>query len=142
MHPRSLLLRANALFLVVAGLGGLRADLTGAFLHQGVVATVLGQAPHAAIGFVEAHGLALILGVLLALASPSRRWHATGAAIHLLLGASNLTFWAVFTSTDSLLLGYVTTGLHIAFFVLQTLAAVTFRSTPSRAVAGPASAHG
>ena len=44
----------------------------GAFLRVGPQRPMLGAAPHAAIGFVEAHGLAFIIGVLLWRAEPVR----------------------------------------------------------------------
>jgi hypothetical protein len=47
----------------------------------------------AAIGFVEAHGPAFILGVPFARAMPSRSRHGTAAAVHALLGTANLLFW-------------------------------------------------
>jgi hypothetical protein len=125
IHPRQLLLRANALFLIVAALGGLRSDLMGAWLGRGPVAPILGTAPHAAIGFVEAHGLAVILGVLLWRALPQRSWHVTAACIHLLLGTSNLVFWQAFVAGDMLAVGHVTTLLHALFLVLQAWAALT-----------------
>ena len=51
------------------------------------------DAPHAAIGFVEAHGLAFILAVLLCQAPPIRYAHLTASAVMALLGVSNLVFW-------------------------------------------------
>ena len=116
-------LRANALFLTVAAAGGLVADLLGAFLARGPWAPVLAQAPHAAIGFVEAHGLALIFGVLLWIVQSSRQWHLTAAAVHALLGTANLVFWNVFIAADALVVGYATTALHFAFVALQLTAA-------------------
>ena len=51
--------------LLAASTGGMIADLVGAFAGVGPQKNVPGPAPHAAIGFVEAHGLAFIIGVLL-----------------------------------------------------------------------------
>jgi len=124
MNTSRLILRANALFLVIAGLGGLRSDLLGVFYAQGPVAKVVAAAPHAGIGFVEAHGLAIILGVLLWRARPERGWHLTAVAIHVLLGTANLVFWPLFVAMDMLMLGYVTTALHWTFVVLQLGAAI------------------
>ena len=99
------------------------ADLAGAFFAIGPQQPILAAAPHAAIGFVEAHGLAFIIGVRLWFALPERAWHLTAAAVHALLGTSNLVFWQIFVAADMLAGGYLTTGLHGMFFVLQ-LAAV------------------
>jgi hypothetical protein len=122
---RKLLLRANALFLGIAAAGGMVSDLRGAFQGEGPIAVVLGSAPHAAIGFVEAHGLALIFAVLLWRAPAERAWNLTAAAIHALLGVSNIAFWPLFAASGMLAVGYVTTALHIVFFVLQASAAAT-----------------
>lgn len=121
---RKLLLRANAIFLMAASVGGFVTDLRGAFAGTGAMAKVIAAAPHSAIGFVEAHGLAFIIGVLLWRADTSRSWHVTAAAVHLLLGTANLVFWQIFIAADMLTVGYVTTALHCFFAVLQTFAAL------------------
>jgi hypothetical protein len=123
MTSRKTLLRANAVFLLVAAAGGMSTDLAGAFLGSGPFAKVLAAAPDTAIGFVEAHGLALIIGCLLWQAEPVRKWHLTAAAVHALLGISNLAFWQLFIAADMLVMGYVTTSLHGLFFALQLAAA-------------------
>jgi hypothetical protein len=120
---RKAVLRANAIFLLVAATSGLGADLAGAFFGIGPQRAILGAAPHAAIGFVEAHGLAFIIGVRLWYADPSRAWHLTAAAVHALLGTCNLVFWQIFIVADALWGGYVTTALHGLFFVLQLVSA-------------------
>jgi hypothetical protein len=122
---RRTLLRADALFLLIAASGGMCADLAGAFLGVGPQGPILSPAPHSAIGFVEAHGLALIFGWLLWHAAPLRLWHFTAAAIHVLLGSANLVFWQMFIAADMLPAGYLTTSLHWAFVGLQLAAAVT-----------------
>jgi hypothetical protein len=133
---RRLLLRANALYLLVAAAGGLVSDLRGAFFGAGPVGVIVGGTPHAAIGFIEAHGLALIIGVLLWRAELTRAWHLAAAAVHVLLGTANVVFWPIFIAADMLVVGYVTTALHAAFALLQLLAVAT-----TVAIA-PASRHG
>jgi hypothetical protein len=130
MPSRKTLLRANALYLLVAAAGGLCTDLAGAFLGYGPFAKVLSAAPDVAIGFVEAHGLALIIGCLLWQAEPVRKWHLTAAMVHGLLGISNLTFWQLFIATDMLAMGYVTTFLHGLFFALQLAASTVAHAEP------------
>lgn len=127
MNARTLLLRGNALFLTVAAAGGLRADLSAAFFGTGPFAPVVGMAPDSAIGFVEAHGLALIFAALLWRAQPARQWHAVGAAIHALLGTCNLVFWPLFVASGTVAVGVLTTVLHGSLFVLHALALLTFR---------------
>jgi len=131
---RTAILRANAIFLLVASAGGFTSDLVGAFLARGPMAPILAKAPHAAIGFVEAHGLAFILGVLMWRAAASRAWHITAAAIHVLLGTANLVFWQLFIAGDMLAVGYITTALHWLFVALQlTAACVAGTGEPERA---------
>jgi hypothetical protein len=126
---RKLLLRANAVFLLAASAGGMINDLTGAFLLRGPIGLVLEKAPHAAIGFVEAHGLAFVIGVLLWRAEPARLWHGTAVAVHVLLGVSNVVFWPLFGFAGMLAVGYVTTALHALFAVLQ---AAAWNGSPQR----------
>lgn len=116
---RVALLRANAVFLIVAATGGVASDLLGSFMGIGPQATILGQVPNAAIGFVEAHGLALIFGYLLWQAGTTRLWHGTSCAVHFLLGTSNLVFWPMFEAAGMLAVGYVTTAFHALFAVAQ-----------------------
>jgi len=128
LATRRFILRANATFLLIASCGGMWADLAGAFLGIGPQKAILGSAPHAAIGSVEAHGLAFIIGVLLWRAEPARPWHLTAAVVHVLLGTSNLVFWRIFIATDMLAAGYGTTSLHWLFVALQLAAAYSARA--------------
>lgn len=121
---RRLILRANAVYIGVAALGGLVFDLCGSLLGVGPQGRILENAPYAAIGFVEAHGLAWILAVLLWRAAPVRQWHLTAVGMEMLLGTANVIFWQMFLAVDVLVLGYVTTGLHVAFAAVQLVAAV------------------
>lgn len=131
---RRMILRANAIFLLAASAGGFASDIRGIFLGLGPVARLVADAPHAGIGFIEAHGLAFILGILLWRAEPSRAWHLTAAAIHLLLGISNVVFWQIFSAADMMTVGYVTTALHALFVTLQLSAAIVAgRQAPDRA---------
>jgi hypothetical protein len=127
---RRLILRANAAYIAVAGTVGFATDLAGAFYGFGPQGLVLERAPMAAIGFVEAHGLAVILATLLWRAAPDRAWHVAAGAMVALLGLSNLTFWQLFVQTDMLVMGYVTTGLHLTFAVLQAVAAAAAPGQP------------
>jgi hypothetical protein len=122
---RRALLRANAAFLLAASAGGFASDVRGIFFGLGPVARIVAEAPYAGLGFIEAHGLAFILGILMWRAEPSRGWHLTGAAIHILLGTANLVFWQFFIASDMLIVGYVTTALHGLFVVLQISAAIS-----------------
>lgn len=117
------LLRADGAWLALIAAPMLISDLAGAFAGWGPLATVLQTAPHSAIGFVEAHGLALILGIILLRAQPSRGLHVVAGTVHLLLGSANVVFWQLFLSADQLTMGYVTTSFHFLFAILQIVSA-------------------
>jgi hypothetical protein len=120
---RRTILRANALYIGGAALAGLVFDIRGYLFGVGPQGRILTDAPYAAIGFVEAHGLALILSVLLWRAAPTRSWLLTAMAMEVLLGTANVVFWEMFVVNDALLLGYVTTALHWSFALAQSIAA-------------------
>ena len=113
-------MRLDGGFLAIAGSLGLLADTTGHFFGVGPMAEMFGS-PYTIGGF-EAHGLAVILGVLLlraAKVADRRSWHALGLSVHLLLGTPNLMFWSSFLQLDVLMIGVVTTALHIIFVGAQ-----------------------
>jgi len=116
---RSLLL-ANGAILGTVALAALLADLAGHFVNVGPMGPSLFE-NNDAIGFFEAHGLALIAAILLLRyrneAGPS--WNFTAATIHLLLGGANLLFWPVFVEHNLVPMGIATTAMHAVFFVLE-----------------------
>jgi hypothetical protein len=121
---RRLILRANALYLGIASIAGLLLlDLRGIVFGSGPEGQILALAPHAAIGFVEAHGLAFIIAVLLWQAQPVRYAHLTAAAVMSLLGVCNIAFWQIFSGTGTIPMGIAATSLHLAFALAQLLAA-------------------
>ena len=63
---------------------------------MGPVAKIVAAAPYSGLGFIEAHGLAFLIGIQMWRAKPSRAWHLTAVAIHVLLGTCNLVFWQFF----------------------------------------------
>jgi hypothetical protein len=130
---RRIILRANAAFLGVFGaVSFFILDVRGIWFSAGPQSAVLRGEPASGIGFLEAHGLAVIIAVWFWRASrvesPDRAWHLTAAAVHILLGASNIALWRIFILCDVLPLGYVSTSLHCIFAVLQ-LAAARYAST-------------
>lgn len=125
---RRLILRFHALYLGFFAIAGfLFMDMAAVVNGTGPAARLLGSGDPllAAIGFIEAHGLAFILAVLFWRARAERAWHVTGAATAALLGICNLAFWNLFVVTDALAMGYVTTGLHLIVATLQLGAALT-----------------
>lgn len=124
---RRIIMLADGLFLVSMGAVGAVSDVVGSFWGIGPAASILIQLPAAGVGFLEAHGLAVISGVQL-LRPPREslfRQHAVAVAVHVLLGTCNLLFWRlVFEAFGMLAMGYATTALHIAFAGLQLFASV------------------
>ncbi|RWE02089.1 hypothetical protein [Mesorhizobium sp.] len=118
----NLLVRVNAGFLILGSAGGLATDIAGSFFGRGAEAELLNNAPGTGIGFIEAHGLALIIGATLWRIAYSRNWHAVLAAVHALLGTANLLFWQFFIAADVLVVGYVTTAAHWLFVVAHQAA--------------------
>jgi hypothetical protein len=137
MSPRArrIILKLNAGYIGLAGAVAMVFDIGGALYGTGPQGQVLAKAPLAAIGFIEAHGLAVILATLLWRLPPSRALHLTAAAMVALLGICNLAFWQLFVETGALTMGYVTTGLHLSFTALQLAAAAAADGTT---VDGPA----
>ena len=117
---RRRILRANAIYLMAASTAGLLMDVLGTFFHRGPESLVVANAPYSSVGFLEAHGLALIISIWLFRSETSRTWHFTGAAVHTLLGTCNLVFWDIFPAANFLWGGYLTTSLHWLFEVFQS----------------------
>jgi hypothetical protein len=122
---RQLILRAHASFIGVAGCAGVIFDLRGVLYGVGPQGRALANAPYAGIGFVEAHGLAVILAVVLWRSAPERSAHLIALAVAALLGTANLAFWQGFVVMDALVMGYVTTALHWTFVALNLMAALS-----------------
>ncbi|MCB0063755.1 MAG: hypothetical protein KDE19_16645 [Caldilineaceae bacterium] len=124
---RTLILRADAILLAFFGLFGIVMDLLGYFAGMGAWGTLFWQNP-LAVGVVEAHGLALIVALLLlrhATVRETMGWHLTAVSTHLLLGICNLLFWQVFITVNLLPLGVVATLYHFIFVFAN--GAVLFR---------------
>ena len=124
---RQRLMFANGIALGLFAVPSFFMDLRAIFFGAGPLVTALRGVPSSGIGFLEAHGLAAIfaawfLYVGRTQAAPARAWHFTGAAVHTLLGASNIALWQFFVFMDLLPLGYVSTAVHIVFAALQCVA--------------------
>jgi hypothetical protein len=127
-RARQLVLKANSAFLGLFGAVSFFAlDVRGIWFASGPQVAVLRGEPAAGVGFLEAHGLAVILAIWFWRASrsdsPDRAWHLTAAVVHLLLATANISLWRIFILCDVLTLGYVSTSLHCLFAVLQLVAA-------------------
>ncbi len=85
---------ANGVFLVVVGGVQVVFELLAYYGGAGPYGDIFGDSPYT-IGWVEAHGLAFIIGVLLltvAARDGRRFWHLLAASVHVLLGTANLVF--------------------------------------------------
>lgn len=115
-------LRADGTFLLLAGSAAMVSETVGHFFGKGPLAALQGS-PYT-IGSFEAHGLAILIGILLLRAgglAERRLWHKVGLGTHLLLGGSNLLFWSSFVQQNLIPVGVVTTALHVVFVVAQSL---------------------
>jgi hypothetical protein len=124
----SLLLAVNGAALALTGLVQSIFDLSGYFLNKGP----LGPSLHGnldTLAFFEAHGLAVLIGLLLIIhrSTPGALWHGIAAATHALLGTANLMFWAAFEQYDLVPMGIVATAMHI-FFAATELTAAALRT--------------
>ena len=133
------LLQANGTFLVAMGGAAAVGDAVGYFWGRGPMAPVTFHAPLAISSF-EAHLLALLLGAVLAMGAraPERgRFHVLAAAIHVVLGGSNLLFFErAFGALDMRTFGVVITACHLFFVLAQTLAALPGRRDVGRVALG------
>jgi len=126
------LLLANGLVLGAVALAQSMFDLAAYFLNAGPLAGALFQNPDA-IAYLEAHGLAAIMAILLLTNRNAKGpgWNLTAAAIHVLLGGANLIFWQSFVEYGLVPMGAVATSGHALFMILELLAAV-FRAPVRR----------
>lgn len=121
-RTRQRVLKANGLYLILASLIGISAmDIPAIFLKRGPETMSL-TTPSTGVGFLEAHGLALLLGVLLWQATAQPFWHKVALAVQLLLGLGHLAFREIFSLTESFSTGYVFTSFHWLFIALQMMA--------------------
>jgi hypothetical protein len=125
---RRAILKANAAFLGLFGtVAFFMLDVRAIWFDSGPQAAILRGEPAAGVGFLEAHGLAVVLAVWFwrwgCAASPDPAGHLTAAVVHAFLGTCNIALWRIFVVADVLALGYVSTALHIAFAVAQVVAA-------------------
>ena len=120
-----LLLRVDALFLIVSGCFGLAADLASYRAGAGPFGAVFLDDP-TVIGVVEAHGLAVLTGIAVwavGARTGGRYWHWHLALTHALLGGANAAFFAVFEQVGARTGGIAVTAVHFAFVVAQIAAA-------------------
>ena len=124
MSLNKIILRFNAAFLVLIGSLQMTFESLSHFAGVGPLADRFIASPYT-IGFFEAHGLAVLMGILLWRAStePQRFWHMFAVVIHILLGGANLLFWNSFVQLDFVTPGIVATVFHGIFIVAESYCA-------------------
>jgi len=117
-------LRFNALFLILIGSLQMLFELLSHFAGIGPLADRFNASPYT-IGFFEAHGLAILMGILLwrASAEPQKFWHGFAVVVHVLLGGANLLFWDSFVQLNVGMPGSVATIVHGVFIVSESYCA-------------------
>ena len=81
----------------------------------------------AAVGFIEAYGLAALLGIGLRLAATAdhlRRWHILAALVHAGLFTVNLAFWDLYAHLGLVPAGWIATASHALLALLESAAAI------------------
>jgi hypothetical protein len=124
MSMNKTVLKLNAGFLVLIGSLQMTFELLSHFGGVGPLADRFTASPYT-IGFFEAHGLAVLMGILLWRASlePRKFWHLLAVAIHILLGGANLLFWNSFIQLDFVLPGIIATIFHGIFMMAEAYCA-------------------
>lgn len=121
MPPRTpyAVLRSDAIFLTIAGLFGVVSDLQLYASGTGSFGRTFYQNP-TVIGVVEAHSLALLVGVSIwFLAHTPRFGHWVGLVAHLIMGTSNIIWFDVFRNVNAETQGVAVTVVHFVFVILN-----------------------
>ena len=127
---RKTVLILNGLFLGLTGFAQMIFELLSHFRGTGPLESIFTDSAYT-IGFFEAHGFALLTGILVftvMIQEMKTHWHLYLAGVSFLLGGSNLLFWDSFAKVGLVTAGYVATILHIVFFALQIFFYVKARS--------------
>ena len=118
---RAAIMRANGVFLSLVGGAQMIFELLSHFGGIGPLGPIF-TGSHYTIGFLETHGLAFLIGLLLigvAAPAPKRFWHGFAACVHALLGGANLLFWSSFVYWGLVPMGVIATAFHGLFLVAQ-----------------------
>jgi phosphoglycerol transferase MdoB-like AlkP superfamily enzyme len=121
------LITVGTISMTAASLGHVTSGGPFGFLHANRVA---------AVGFIEAYGLAALVGLGLRLAATAdhlRRWHILAALIHTGLFTVNLTFWDLYAHLGLVPAGWIATASHAVLALLESTAAIRANDhAPSR----------
>jgi hypothetical protein len=131
-RARRILLTADGVFLAV--IGSVQVLLEVVAYYGGAVpyGELFERSPDL-IGWLEAHGMAFLIGVLLLAVARNdlrRFWHVFAAAVHVLLGGANIVFWDSFLAFGMVPMGVAATVVHVVFVMLHA-AALLSRARPA-----------
>lgn len=121
LTSRRIVLILNALFLGLTGFAQMIFELLSHYRGVGPLGKIFTDTPYT-IGFFEAHGFAVLTGLLVfwvMLKDMRPHWHLYMALVSFLLVGSNLLFWDSFAKVGLVSAGYIATAVHILFFLLQ-----------------------
>jgi hypothetical protein len=126
---RRKLLLVNGGFLVLVGAVQVFFELTGYYTGRGIYGAIFEGSPYT-IGWVENHGLALLIGLLfltVAARDAGRPWHVFAVVLHAFLGTANVVFWDAFVTFGTTTTGLVATIGHVLFVGAHSVALVVSR---------------
>ena len=115
---------ADGLFLAVVGVVQVVFELLSYYAATGPYGDTFAGSPYI-VGWVEAHGLAAIVGIaLLSVATRDGRrfWHVMAAVVHVLLGSANLVFFDAFIAWGLVPAGVASTVAHVVFVIAHVAA--------------------
>src|ERR671912_419259 len=133
-RAQRILFRINGTFLVVVGAVQVVSELLSYYAGAGIYAPVFRSSPYT-IGWVENHGLALLIGLLflrVAVSDGRQVWSAFAIAVHMLLGTANLMFWGSFVHFNLVAMGIAATVAHALFVAAHTILLFASRAGASR----------
>ena len=134
------LLRVDGTFLIIAGLVQLLSEAVSHYAGKGLHDDTFADSPYT-IGFVEAHGLAAMTGILLLWAATQQRrrfFHGFAVATHVFLAAANVIFWDSFVDFNFVAAGILATTAHMTFIACQAACVASLgRESVSNLLAEP-----
>jgi hypothetical protein len=119
----NLLLKLDAWFLIMAGTLAGFADLLSYLTGKGVWGMTFYKNP-LAIGFFEAHMLAIIIGLFLFRLNRNQDWNfamVMALLVHLTLGVSNIIWFDGFSMVNAETMGTIATVIHFVFVSLYVV---------------------
>lgn len=120
--PSKKILKLHGFLLTVLGGIACLNSIVGFFFAKGPF-LFLGTNEVAAVGFIEAYGLACLLGLSLFIAATKSyhySWHSIAAVVHLFLFVVNIGFWHLYEPLKLQPAGLIATALHLCLFGLET----------------------